>query len=35
MIELPIVISDEALTDLSEIEIWYEKQKPFLGNEFR
>lgn len=34
MAELPYIISDEALNDLTEIAIWYEKQRPFLSDEF-
>lgn len=34
MSELPYIILDEALTDLTEIVIWYEKQSSLLSDEF-
>lgn len=35
MTDLPCVISDEALADLTDIAIWYETQQLFLGDQFQ
>jgi hypothetical protein len=34
MAELTWVLSDEALTDLTSIALWYEEQRLYLSDEF-
>ena len=34
MTDVPYIISDEALADLTDIVIWYEKQSFLLGDRF-